>query len=260
MYLRDLADSLMRRWILVVAAVAMTGGVCFAAARMIPVTHETRASIVLVPPKDVKDPTANRFLSLSNLTQAADVLVRALDADTTREIVHTTAPDGTYEVAVDDGTSAPVVVITAKAATADEAETLVDTVLQQAPESLTALQSALSIAPGAEITSIPLTRDVDPQVIQKTRMRAVVALGVLCLAGAAVLIAALDGMLLMRAARKDQERRRDGPPPAADDEQEDDVWLENELVTISSAALEKQPASKRTRRRESRDPTSQDRE
>lgn len=251
MYLRDLADSLLRRWFLVVVAVMMTAGMCFLASRAIPPTYETKATMVLVPPKSVVEPTANRFLELSSLTQAVDVLTRLLNADETQELVHKKAPVGTYEATVDDATSAPVLVVTAKAPTAAEAGALVDAVLKQAPSSLSGLQSALAIAPKSAITSIPLTRD-DPKASQKSRLRAIAALGVVGLAGGAVLIGALDGFLLVRAKKKALRRGQDsagsgGPPPG--NREDDDNWLENELATISSGVLDARPATKKARRR-----------
>lgn len=247
MYLRDLADSLRRRWILVVLAVMMTAGMCFLASRSIAPTYKSEASMVLVPPKSVVEPTANRFLGLSSLTQAVDVLTRLLNADETQELVHKKEPAGTYEATVDDATSAPVLVITAEAPTAGEAGALVDAVLNQAPSSLAALQSELSIAPKAAITSIPLTRD-EPKASQKSRMRAIAALGVMGLAGGAVLIGALDGVLLVRASKKELRRRQNsGASPAADHE-DDDNWLENELATISSAVLDAGSSTKKSKK------------
>jgi capsular polysaccharide biosynthesis protein len=249
MYLRDLADSLLRRWILVVVAVMMTGGACFLASQVVGPTYRAEASIVLVPPKSVAEPAANRFLELGSLTPAVDVLTRALNADATREAVHDSAPEGTYEATVDDATSAPVLVVTAEAPSAAQAQKLADAVVTQAPASLSSLQSALSIARGAEITSISLPRD-EPQMSQKSRLRAVAALGVLCLAGSAVLIGAVDGMLLVRAARKELRRQEEetehGTAHVTDDEH--DAWLENELATITSGVEDVRPVTGKTSR------------
>ena len=251
MYLRDLADSLLRRWILVVVAMMMTGGVCFLAFQAVDPTYRAEASIVLVPPKDVAEPAANRFLELGSLTPAVDVLTRALNADATREAVHDTAPEGTYEATVDDATSAPVLVVTAEAPSAAQAQKLADAVVTQAPASLSSLQSSLSIARAAEITSISLPRD-EPQVSQKSRLRAVAALGVLCLAGSAVLIGALDGILLVRAARKELRRQSTetahGGAQLTGDDDEHDAWLENELATITSGVEDVHPVTGKTSR------------
>jgi hypothetical protein len=251
MYVRDLADSLLRRWMLVVVAVLATGGVCFVASQAVGATYRAEASIVLVPPKSVAEPTANRFLELGSLTPAVDVLTRALNADATRDVVHEMAPEGTYEATVDDATSAPVLVVAAEAPSAGQAQALAEAVLTQAPASLSALQSRLSIAPGAEITSIALPGD-EPQMSQKSRVRVVAAVGILCLAGSAMLIGALDGILLVRAARKELQRARDeatlDDPAVTTDDDEDETWLKNELATISSGVDDVGPVTKKTSR------------
>lgn len=237
MYVRDLADSLLRRWMLAILAIAATAGACLLATRLIPPTYETSASVVLVPPKSVIEPTANRFLELSSLTQAADVLTRALSSDTTHELVSRTAPTGTYEVTDDPATNAPVLIITVKAPSSAEASALIDAVLAQAPVSMSELQSSLSVSRNAEITTIPVEQDVEPALNRKSQVRAVVALGVLLLGGGAMLIGSLDGFLLVRAARKELERQGEdagGLVKHQVDPSRDDLrWLE-ELATVSS--------------------------
>jgi hypothetical protein len=102
------------------------------------------------------------------------------------------------------------------------------------------LQSALSIDPGAEISSMPLARDGEPQLSQKSRLRAIAALTILCLGASALAIGALDGLLLARAARRELKVRPAGGPsdtgPDVDDGELGRVWLDSELATISSGA------------------------
>lgn len=252
MYVRDLAVSMLRRWYFLAIAIAITVGACLYASKSIPPTFQTEASVVLIPPASEEYPNANRFLELSGLSQAVDVLSRALNADETHELVHQTAPAGKFEVVKDGATSAPVLIITVQAASAAETVALVDAVLQQVPVSLSALQSALSIDPGAEISSMPLARDGEPQLSQKSRLRAIAALTILCLGASALAIGALDGLLLARAARRELKvRPADGPSdtgPDVDDGELDRVWLDSELATISSGAVPADRANARKRR------------
>lgn len=251
MYLRDLADSLLRRWYFVVVALVLTSGACVLASRAIPPTFQTEASVVLIPPKSADDPTANRFLALSGLRQAVDVLARSLNSDKTHELVHAVAPEGKYEVTEEGATSAPVLTITAKASTPADANRVVDEVLRQVPVNLTKLQASLSIPRGAEITSMPLARDGEPQASQKSRLRAVAALTILCLGGSALVIGALDGMLLVRSSRRASTPAESDSPGEAgrdiDDDEVDGAWLESELATISRGVLDVPPATKATR-------------
>lgn len=249
MYVRDLAGSMLRRWYFLVVAIAITVGACLYASKSIPPTYQTEASVVLIPPASEEFPNANRFLDLSTLAQAVDVLSRALNADETHELVHKTAPAGTFEVVEDGATSAPVLIIIVQAPSAVEADNLVDAVLQQVPASLSGLQSALSIPRGAEITSMPLARDSKPKLSQKSRMRAIAALTILCLGGSALLIGALDGLLLARSARREVRNRHMGGPadpgPGLDHAGLDGVWLDSELATISSDVVPGVDARKR---------------
>lgn len=237
MYVRDLADSMLRRWYLFVVALAVTAGACFFASQAIGPTYRSQASVVLVPPKSAEDPSANRFLALSGLTQAVDVLSRAMNADKTHESVHQVVPEGTFEVTEDGSTSAPVLLIAAEASSVAQVDALVAEVLRQVPSQLSALQSDLSIPKGAEITSMPLVQDDDPTASQKARMRAIAALAVLCLGASALLIGALDGVLLLRSARKLGGRPTQGQPGSdLDDEPLPGGWLDGELVTASNRA------------------------
>lgn len=249
MYVRDLAGSMLRRWYFLIVAIAITVGACLYASKSIPPTYQTEASVVLIPPASEEFPNANRFLDLSTLAQAVDVLSRALNADETHELVHETAPAGTFEVVEDGATSAPVLIIIVQAPSAVEADDLVDAVLQQVPVSLSGLQSALSIPRGAEITSMPLARDSNPKLSQKSRMRAIAALTILCLGGSALLIGALDGLLLARSARREVKNRHIGGAadtgPGLDHAGLDGVWLDSELATISSDVVPSADARKR---------------
>lgn len=263
MYVRDLAESMLRRWYFVVVALAITAGACFLASTSIPPTYQTEASVVLIPPKSVEEPTANPFLALSSLAQAVDVLSRALNADETHAVVHKVAPAGTFEVAEDGATSAPVLIITAQAASSAEADALVNAVLKQVPATLSGLQSALSIAEGAEITSIPLDRDENPVLSQKARLRAIAALTILCMGGSALLIGALDGILLARSARKERTNGRDDGPSGADSDVDagelDGVWLESELASISGRVAPTRPATSPVKAQTRRGAASRDR-
>ncbi|AWB91427.1 hypothetical protein C3E78_03885 [Aeromicrobium chenweiae] len=220
-----------------ILALALTAGVGVIAARAIAPTYETEASVVLIPPVSPDDPKANRFLGLSGLAQAVDVLARSLDDDGIHDAVKQAAPGGTFDVEKDAMTSAPVLVVSVKASNPAEAGTIVAAVLKQVPASLSSLQSTLKIQSDDKITSLPLARDREPTVKQKARLRAIAAITLLCLAGSTVLIGVLDSVLLVRSRRKEIERRlrasHHGEGPPADDEPEEGAWLESELATIS---------------------------
>lgn len=173
----------------------------FAASAIAP-TYEAKASLVLVPPETTTGHSGNPYLFLGGLQQSVDVLTRALSADNIRESVAKTAPSGAYDVTADVSTSAPIVLISAKAPTSDAAQALLTAVESQVPVTLRELQNSLSVRPGAQITSMVVTNDEAPKAIQKARYRTIVMVGVGTLGLGFLMIAVLDGLLQRRSARR----------------------------------------------------------
>ncbi|MCD9196884.1 Wzz/FepE/Etk N-terminal domain-containing protein [Aeromicrobium wangtongii] len=196
--MRDLWASVARRWILALFCVAATA--CFAlfVASQSPPPYESSADVVLVPPRSTEDPTANRYLSLSGLRQAVDVLTRSLGSDATIAKIRRAAPHGTYEATADFTTSAPILIVTVTAPTSRQTQQLLDAVVAQVPISLHDLQQSLEIAEKSLITPQIVAQDDKPRAVTATRVRAVGASVALALLLSAVTIAAVDNVLLRR--------------------------------------------------------------
>jgi uncharacterized protein involved in exopolysaccharide biosynthesis len=203
MYMRDLWDSLARRWTLVAVCLLATIGLTYYVSRQVPPTYEARADVVLVPPKSVEEPTSNRYLSLGGLRQAVDVLTRSLSAEKTQEEVEKVAPDGTFETTADVTTSAPILIVTATAATAAEAQKTLDGVLSQIPITLRELQESVDIAEAYRITPQVVASDEQPKAVNKKQIRVVAAVAVLLLLMSAMLVGAVDNRLLIRQRAKE---------------------------------------------------------
>lgn len=201
MYARDVMASLRRRWLLAVIAIGLAVGAALFAASAIAPTYEAKSSLVLVPPETTTGDSGNPYLFLGGLEQSVDVLTRALTADNKRELVSAHAPTGTYDVVADLATSAPILLVSAKAPTSADAQKLLDAVKSQVPVTLRALQDSLGVRAGAQITSLVVTDDA-PMAIQKARYRSVVLVGAATLALGFLLIAFLDGALLQRRTRR----------------------------------------------------------
>lgn len=205
MYLRDLAASLLRRWYLVAVAALLVAGAGWGALTKVSPTYEMSASVVLVPPKSTEDPSANRFLALSGLNQAVSVVIRSLNSDQTNAKVDKIEPHGEYEATPDFTTSAPIVVLTADSDSPVTTRRLLDAVRGQVSTNLAALQEALNIKPGSQITPIEVSHDDKATTLQKKRIRLVAALTVLLSLMCAGGIGAVDGILMRR--RIDAERK-----------------------------------------------------
>lgn len=219
MYMRDLWASLARRPFLVAVCLLATIGLTYVAAGQVKPTYESRADVVLVPPKSAEDPTINRYLSLGGLRQAVDVLTRSLGSDTTLKAVQKVAPQGTFEAQSDATTTAPILIVTTKAATPAQAQAILEAVLEQIPINLRELQDSVNIAKANQITPQRVATDDEPKANHKKQIRAVGAGAAFLLIVSALLVGAVDNRLL----RRDRDReiaeqeallRLESPPPS----------------------------------------------
>ena len=192
--------TLRRRWYLGVVVLVLTGASGVVVASLVQPTYTIDADVVLVPPRSVEDPNANRFLLMGGLSQAVDVLVRSLDSERIHQEVADQFPTATYAVAADATTSAPILVVTAESPSSTESEAVLETVVDQVPGSLDSMQERLGIQESAKITSLVVARDDEPIANQTPRVRSVVTVALLVLVLGLLLISALDGMLLRRRA------------------------------------------------------------
>ena len=209
MYLGDLGTSLRRRWRVALAGLAVTAGLCATAAAVVPPTYEAQASVVLLPPAGSAGEGGNPYLQLQGLSQVVDVLTRAMTSQTTVDAVKTAAPTGKFDVAPDWATSGPILIVHATAPSAEVALATMEAALAQVPSKLHALQAALGISQGSQITSLTLTQTAEAKTVQKTRIRAVIAVAGLGLAVSAFVVSLVDSLLLRRSRR----RTASGPPP-----------------------------------------------
>lgn len=207
MYLSDFWSSLARRWYLVIACLIASAGLAYYVSQSVAPTYESTADVVLVPPKSVEDPTSNRYLSLSGLRQAVDVLTRSLGSDSTQDVVEKIAPDGEFETTADATTSAPILIVKAKADSPARAQRLLDAVVEQIPVNLRALQDSLQIAKKYQITPQMVASDEKPKAVNKKQIRAVGAIAGFSLLMSAMLVGAVDNRLLRREKAREAEEQ-----------------------------------------------------
>jgi hypothetical protein len=215
--LKDFWAVLRRRWYLVLASV-----VCAAAAASLVVfavgpTYKAQGSVLLLPPgttvKRASDSkvVGNPWLSLGGVSQARDVVIRALMASKTHEtlcqqegdaayqamraVLCDSHPDVSYEVEQDFISSAPMILISVEANSPANAVTALDAVADLVPKTLADLQEGLKLRPGALITSMPVAIDQKPTVEHKDQIRAGIVAGGGTLGLALLLIALIDGVL-----------------------------------------------------------------
>jgi hypothetical protein len=168
-----------------------------------PVYH-AEGTVLLFPPEitiernDAANVEGNPYLYLSGLTDARDVLVRAITARSARDEVVAQAPDSEYDVTPDFDSSGPIILVRVDAATPDGAVAGLTEILGRVPPTLVELQTGLGIDRSAFITSRVVTEDSRPTVVRKGQIRAGIATAAALLAVSVLLIGLLDGLLAGR--------------------------------------------------------------
>lgn len=217
LFFRDLRAGLRRRWYLALAGSLLTLAAAGAIFQIVPPTYEASASVILVPPSGSVPDGGNPYLFMGGLQTTVDVLSRSLSDEQTRRTLLGGDPTLDYSAEPDRTSAGPILLVKASGPTQEATMTTLETVVALVPTSLTQVQSTLGIAPQAAITSMTLTVDDKAKPVQKTRLRATLAVGAVSGAIALLLIGLIDGLLLRRESRK--QRRLDaasaaGPVPA----------------------------------------------
>ncbi|MBD8870480.1 YveK family protein [Nocardioides donggukensis] len=214
MYLSELRASLRRRWYVLVVLLGIAAGLCWFASGLVKPTYEVKASLVLIPPKTVETPDANRYLNLGSLSDSVEVLARSMLSEETAQDLERVAPGATYEVDKDDTTSAPILLVLVEAPDPASATDLLEAALARVSTNLAELQRSIGIDAGNQITVVQVAAGPEPEVNRKGQVRVLAVLAAGLLLGAALLTAAIDGLVLRRAQRR--AAAEDAPDPVED--------------------------------------------
>lgn len=242
MQLSEFWSALRRRWYLVLVAVLVAAGASVLAVYLVGPTYKAQSAVLMLPPgTTVQQATpgsadGNPYLSLGSVSQARDVVVRALTASTTHEeLCRTTGsadyqtmlagmcksdPTVTYAATPDFTSSAPMVLITIEADTPRNAIVALQAVSDLVPGTLLRLQEDLNLRPRALITSTPVVMDETPKPAHKAQIRASIAAGAAALGLSLLAIGLVDGLLLSRRPRSPLEQFEGADP------EDDDVVLQ----------------------------------
>jgi hypothetical protein len=94
-----------------------------------------------------------------------------------REGLCTPHPTVTYEAVQDFTNSAPVILVTAEAKSPASAITAMHVVMDRVPKVMCDLQAGLNLERNAQITSVPLVDDTQPDVVHTDQIRAGIVAG-----------------------------------------------------------------------------------
>lgn len=215
MNLAETLRGLLRRWYIVVPGLIAAIAVAFGAWTVVKPGYERTATQLLIPGQLSLPENANPFLFLGGLSNAADVLVRAVGSETVINDILEDEQGVEVEVSRDGSTSGPVILITVTARSDEQAASVLATLVERTGVELEVLQDAERIPAGNRITVMPITIDDTSTLQQRDRLVATVGAGILVAIIAVVAASLVDGL-----AR--QKRRRPSPEdPDADAEEED---------------------------------------
>ncbi|HOZ57547.1 MAG TPA: hypothetical protein PKY70_05120 [Nakamurella multipartita] len=206
MQTRDFIRTLRRRWYLVLATVIVAvGATAFVVIRMGP-TYEATGSALVLPPLTTVERDAevqavgNPLLSLGGVSQARDLVIQQLVSQSAQDEIAIAYPGAEYQVTQDFTNSAPVILVTMEAPSAEAASAALQAVIARVPVALATLQSGFQLPADASITSTPLIVDTQPQVLHKDQIRTGIVVAIAVLGIGLLAIGLLDGLLLGRRA------------------------------------------------------------
>lgn len=211
MTLADTLRGLVRRWYIVVPGLILAVAAAIGAFSQIPPGYERSATRLLLPGLGtVPEGATNPYLFLGGLTQATDVLVRAVGGE--EAIGELVAAHEGLEVAVtrDPSSSGPVIQLTVTAESDSDAAMALDALIEQSTETLERLQTEQDVRPVDRITLTTLTASTEGALQQRTRL--VVSAGAGLVVGVLTLVVAslVDGF-----ARKKRAHTREGDVDAS---------------------------------------------
>ncbi|WP_345801202.1 hypothetical protein AAIB33_17320 [Microbacterium sp. AZCO] len=208
MSLADLLSGLVRRWYItfpgIILAVAAAIGVWY----VVPPGYERTATQLLLPGAQSMPASSNPLLYLGGLSNAADVLVRAVGSKNVVGDIKKEYPGVDVEVTRDASTAGPIILITVTAPSDAKAVAALDDLVIRTAGVLADLQNEEHILNTNRITVVPITVDEKSVLQERNRLVAVFAVG-LAIAGLSILIAGLvDGVLRRRRRRHEADAAR----------------------------------------------------
>lgn len=234
-----------RRWYIVVPALILAVAVALSLWINVKPGFERSATQVLLPAStDIPD-DANPFLYLGGLGQAADVVVRAVSAESVTSTI-TEGYDGVeVRIARDTSSGAPVIVTTVTAESDDDTAEVLEAFVRETGQRLDAIQADSDVPPEGRIGIKTLSIDETSRIDQKNRLTVTAVSGVAILVGGLVLAAVLDGMLMSRSRRPGRVGAAQEPEAAEESRPPDDDDLDVEPA-VPSPPLRRKTVAKPT--------------
>ncbi|SOD70295.1 capsular polysaccharide biosynthesis protein [Jatrophihabitans sp. GAS493] len=196
---------LLRRWYIVLLALFITAGLVAVAFTQVPATYKATANVLVIPPAGAG---ANPYLDLGGLNGVGDVLSLNLSSIDAAKILTDEGVTGTYLVATDDSSSAPLITVTATDKSPEGALATMHAVVALLSPRLQQIQQNLNVPNGHFLTIQPVNADDTAKPIRKSQQRAIIAaVGIGVLIGFGML-AGVENLSARRARKRAIEAER----------------------------------------------------
>ena len=228
------------RWYVIVPGVVLAAALAVGAFFAVPPTYQRNATLLLVPGAGTVPDDGNPYFYLAGLTQAADVVVRAVSSENVQRDIADQYPGVDYQVTRDPTTAGPVISVVGDGPDDGSAEAVAAVLVERAADDLERLQVEDNILPSYRIQL--RTVAVDDHSILRERSRLVAAAGVGALGLGAVALLAV--ILAVRASRSEsgETPEVDAPEPGESEiveaeEQAGWGWDSDEAVDFSAGSM-----------------------
>jgi hypothetical protein len=178
----EVLRTLLRRWYLVVPAIAISAALAIAAFVSISPTYEAQASLLLLPSASSSGTLllpGNPFLNLTTgLGQTAQVIAVASTDDKATAAIKAQGGDASFAVALDAAANAPVMDATATSVDPAATEKTLGLVIAEVRAQLLNAQVAAGAPKDSLIALSVLTQTSTPKKVDKKRIRDAIGAGV----------------------------------------------------------------------------------
>lgn len=254
MYVWDLVRAMRKRWYVLIPGLAVTVLAAVLAMRVVPPTLQATGSVLLISPSvemgangDPATPT-NPYLNFgAPLGATAEVVSAAVTSDRTAKELKRNGATGTYQVAIDPNSSAPILSVEATADDNARALATLKAVIIEIHDQLQAIQADAGAPANQYIKTEVVTSSQEATPVHGSLIRVlavIVLLGVLGSCGAVVLVEGISrGRTRRNQAPDSDDDDSAGTPPSGKDKKpteqraEDAEETDSELAMHSSRAV-----------------------
>lgn len=210
-------EALWHRWYITVPSLVLAALLAGAAWLLVPPMYERTASQLLVPGAGTVPARGNPYFYLSGLTQAADVIVRAVGSENVVHEIDRSFNGVEIEVTRDPSTAGPVILIIVDAPSDADAAAVLNLLVQRTKVVLEDLQASDNVAPSDRILVQSISIDKQGILRQRNRIVATAAVGAIVAILGLLVAALVDGLSARRRRRLDDLVTTDSDGDVPDD-------------------------------------------